>query len=154
MNDFYNQVEMAFAEYKYTEQHPNVTVKEAADFCNVSQTTIRRAMKEYFMHSWKDDKGVVHIRTLDLMKFYRKFIAAKTMNSEEYLQECIAKRARALNEYDSIRRAYDDQLEEETSRVSMEDVRKAENNVLLYDSQVKMAFTEYKDFVCRVSMVM
>ena len=144
MNDF----------YKYTERHPNVTVKEAADFCNVSQTTIRRAMKEYSMHSWKDDKGVIHIRTLDLMKFYRKFMAAKTMNSEEYLQECIAKRARALDEYDSIRRTYDDQLEGEASYVSMEDIKKAETDVLLCDLQVEMAFTEYKDFVCRVAKVM
>ena len=144
MNDF----------YKYTERHPNVTVKEAADFCNVSPTTIRKAMKEHCMHSWKDDRGVIHIRTLDLMKFYRKIITAKTMNSEEYLKECITKRAQALDEYDSIRRTYDDQLEGETSYVSMEDVQKAEANVLRYDSQVEMAFTEYKDFVCRVAKVM
>lgn len=155
MNDFCNDLKNAGTSLgNYTERHPNVTIKEAADFCNVSRTTIRRAMKEYSMHSWKDDKGVIHIRTLDLMKFYRKFMAAKTMNSEKYLQECIAKRSRALNEYDNIRRTYDDQLEGETAYVSMEDVRKAENHVLFYDSQVKMAFTEYKDFVCRVAMVM
>lgn len=144
MNDF----------YKYTERHPNVTIKEAADFCNVSPTTIRKAMKEHCMHSWKDDKGVIHIRTLDLMKFYRKTVTAQTMNSKEYLQECIAKRARALDEYDSIRRTYDDQLEGETSYVSMEDIKKAETDVLLCDLQVEMAFTEYKDFVCRVAKVM
>lgn len=144
MNDFYN----------YTERHPNVTVKEAANFCNVSQTIIRRAMKEHGMHSWKDDKGVIHIRTLDLMKFYRKFITAKTMNSEEYLQECIAKRSMALNEYDNIRRTYDDQLEGETSYVTMEDIQKAKTNILLLDAQVEMAFTEYRDFVCRAAKVM
>lgn len=144
MNDF----------YKYTERHPNVTIKEASDFCNVSPTTIRRAMKEHCMHSWKDDNGVIHIRTLDLMKFYRKSITAKTMNSEEYLQECIAKRARALDEYDSIRRTYDDQLEGEASYVSMDDIQKAETDVLLCDLQVELAFTEYKDFVCRVAKVM
>lgn len=144
MNDF----------YKYTDRHPNVTIKEAADFCNVSPTTIRKAMKEHCMHSWKDDKGVIHIRTLDLMKFYRKSITAKTMNSKEYLQECITKRARALDEYDSIRRTYDDQLEGEASYISMEDIQKAETDVLLCDLQVEMAFAEYKDFVCRVAKVM
>lgn len=144
MNDF----------YKYTEQHPNVTIKEAADFCNVSPTTIRKAMKEHCMHSWKDDKGVIHIRTLDLMKFYRKSITAKTMNSKEYLQECIAKRTKALEEYDSIRRTYDEQLEGEASYVSMDDIQKAETDVLLCDLQVEMAFAEYKDFVCRVAKVM
>lgn len=144
MNDF----------FKYTERHPNVTIKEAADFCNVSPTTIRKAMKEHCMHSWRDDKGVIHIRTLDLMKFYRKSITAKTMNSEEYLKECITKRARALDEYDSIRRTYDDQLEGEASYVSMDDIQKAETDVLLCDLQVELAFTEYKDFVCRVAKVM
>ena len=144
MTDFYN----------YTEQHPNVTIKEAADFCNVSQTTIRRAMKEHSMHSWKDDKGVIHIRTLDLMKFYRKFITAKTINSEAYLQECIAKRTKALEEYDSIRRTYDEQLEGDKPYLSEDDIRDVKDKVINCDMQVKMAFTEYKDFVCRVAMVM
>lgn len=127
----------------YTDDHPNVTVSEAAYFCDVSQTTIRRVMKEYNMHFWKDDRGVIHIRSLDLLKYYRKTITAKIMNAESRLQTYVAKRNKALEEYDSIRRTYDDQLEGDALYVSMDDIQKVKDRIVIYESELKKALEVY-----------
>ena len=50
----------------FSVNHPFVTVREAAFLCDVSQTTIQTKIKEYKMKTYLDDKGRIHIRTLDV----------------------------------------------------------------------------------------
>ena len=54
----------------FSVRHPFVTVQEAAFLCNVSQTTIRTKIKEYKMKTYLDDKGHIHIRSVDLLLYF------------------------------------------------------------------------------------
>lgn len=115
--------------YNFTGNNPNVTVREASDFCQVSETTIRKAIKTYNMHTWKDDRGVIHIRSLDLLKYYRHKCDVQLRAMEAKLRTLVRKRRVALEKYDNLRREYDFQLEGETHGVTEKDIQNALDEV-------------------------
>lgn len=94
----------------FSVRHPFVTVQEAAFLCNVSQTTIRTKIKEYKMKTYLDDKGHIHIRTLDLLLYYHKRMTGQIAKAEKDLHKAINSRNKVLSEYYALCREYDDRL--------------------------------------------
>lgn len=115
--------------YNFTERNPNVTVREAGYVCRVSETTIRKAIKTYDMHTWRDDRGVIHIRSLDLLKYYRHRCDVQLRAMEGKLRSLVHKRRVALEKYDDLRREYDFQLEGEAHGVTEKDIKDAFDDV-------------------------
>lgn len=94
----------------FSVSHPFVTVQEAAFLCDVSQTTIRTKIKEYKMKTYLDDKGHIHIRTLDLLLYYHKRMTGQIAKAEKDLHKAINTRNEVLSEYYALFREYDDRL--------------------------------------------
>jgi hypothetical protein len=94
----------------FSVSHPFVTVQEAAFLCDVSQTTIRTKIKEYKMKTYLDDKGHIHIRTLDLLLYYHKRMTGQIAKAEKDLHKAINARNKVLSEYYALFREYDDRL--------------------------------------------
>ncbi len=89
-------------------QHPFITVREAAFICDVSQTTIRKKIKEYKMKTYIDDGGRIHIRTLDLLLYYHKRMTGKIAKAEKELHKAINERNKVMSEYYELARELDD----------------------------------------------
>lgn len=94
----------------FSVSHPFVTVQEAAFLCDVSQTTIQTKIKEYKMKTYLDDKGHIHIRTLDLLLYYHKRMTGQIAKAEKDLHKAINARNKVLSEYYALFREYDDRL--------------------------------------------
>lgn len=94
----------------FSVNHPFVTVQEAAFLCDVSQTTIRTKIKEYKMKTYRDDKGHIHIRTLDLLLYYHNRMTGRIAKAEKDLHKAINSRNKVLSEYYALFREYDDRL--------------------------------------------
>ena len=94
----------------FSVNHPFVTVQEAAFLCDVSKTTIRTKIKEYKMKTYLDDKGRIHIRTLDLLLYYHKRMTGQIAKAEKDLHKAINTRNKVLSEYYALFREYDDRL--------------------------------------------
>ena len=133
--------------YNFTENNPNVTVREAGDFCQVSETTIRKAIKTYGMHTWKDDRGVIHIRSLDLLKYYRHKCNVQLRVMEAKLRTLVNKRRAALEKYDDLRREYDFQLEGEAHGVTEKDIKDALDTVKRLHKEVSDISFELFEFL-------
>lgn len=133
--------------YNFTENNLSVTVKEAGDFCQVSETTIRKAIKTYNMHTWKDDRGVIHIRSLDLLKYYRHKCDVKLRTMEAKLRTLVHKRRVAFEKYDDLRREYDFQLEGEAHGVTRKDIQNALDEVDKMHQEVSDASFELYVFL-------
>lgn len=97
----------------FSVKHPFVTVQEAAFLCNVSQTTIRTKIKEYKMKTYLDDKGRIHIRTLDLLLYYHKRMTRQIAKAEKDLHKAINARNKVLSEYYVLFREYDERLNDD-----------------------------------------
>lgn len=97
----------------FSVRHPFVTVQEAAFLCDVSQTTIRTKIKEYKMKTYLDDKGHIHIRTLDLLLYYHKRMTGQIAKAEKDLHKAINARNKVLSEYYALWREYDDRLNDD-----------------------------------------
>lgn len=100
-------------EETFSVKRPFVTVQEAAILCDVSQTTIRTKIKEYKMKTYLDDKGHIHIRSLDLLPYYHKLMAGRIAKAEKELHKAINARNKALFEYYELCREWDDQLNDD-----------------------------------------
>lgn len=94
----------------FSAKHQFVTVQEAAFLCDVSQTTIRAKIKEYKMKTYLDDKGRIHIRTLDLLLYYHKRMTGQIAKAEKDLHKVINTRNKVMSEYYALCREYDDRL--------------------------------------------
>lgn len=92
----------------FSVRHPFVTVQEAAFLCNVSQTTIRTKIKEYKMKTYLDDKGHIHIRSVDLLLYFYKRMTGQIAKAEKDLHKAINARNKVLSEYYALCREYDD----------------------------------------------
>lgn len=108
----------------FSVNHPFVTVQEAAFLCDVSQTTIRTKIKEYKMKTYLDDKGRIHIRTLDLLLYYHKRMIKQIAKAEKELHKAIDDRNETLSEYYELAREYDDQLDSDDVYISAYDLTK------------------------------
>lgn len=108
----------------FSVNHPFVTVQEAAFLCDVSQTTIRTKIKEYKMKTYLDDKGRIHIRTLDLLLYYHKRMTGQIAKAEKDLHKAIDDRNEILSEYYELAREYDDQLDSDDIYISAYDLTK------------------------------
>ena len=108
----------------FSAKHPFVTVQEAAFLCDVSQTTIRTKIKEYKMKTYLDDKGRIHIRTLDVLLYYHKRMTRQITKTEKELHKAINNRNRTLSEYYELAREYDDQLDSDDVYISLHDLTK------------------------------
>lgn len=108
----------------FSVNHPFVTVQEAAFLCDVSKTTIRTKIKEYKMKTYLDDKGRIHIRTLDLLLYYHKRMISQIAKTEKELHKAINARNKVLYEYYELAREYDDQLDSDDVYISAYDLTK------------------------------
>lgn len=108
----------------FSASHPFVTVQEAAFLCDVSQTTIRTKIKEYKMKTYLDNKGRIHIRTLDLLLYYHKRMTGQIAKAEKDLHKAIDDRNDILSEYYELAREYDDQLDSDDVYISAYDLTK------------------------------
>ena len=108
----------------FSVNHPFVTVQEAAFLCDVSQTTIRKKIKEHKMKTYLDDKGRIHIRTLDLLLYYHKRMTGQIAKAEKELHKAIDDRNEILSEYYELAREYDDQLDSDDVYISAYDLTK------------------------------
>lgn len=97
----------------FSVKHPFITVQDAAFLCDVSQTTIRTKIKEYKMKTYLDDKGRIHIRTLDLLLYYHKRMTGQIAKAEKDLHKAINARSKVLSEYYALWREYDDRLNDD-----------------------------------------
>lgn len=120
----------------FSVSHPFITVQEAAFLCDVSQTTIRTKVKEYKMKTYLDDKGRIHIRTLDLLLYYHKRMTGQIAKAEKDLHKAIDDRNEALSEYYELAREYDDQLDSDDVYISAYDLTKKYKEV--YDASLKV----------------
>ena len=111
-------------EETFSANHPFVTVQEAAFLCDVSQTTIRTKIKEYKMKTYLDDKGRIHIRTLDILLYYHKRMIRQIAKTEKDLHKAIDDRNETLSEYYELAREYDDQLDSDDVYISAYDLTK------------------------------
>lgn len=100
-------------EETFSAKRPFVTVEEAAFLCDVSKTTIRTKIKEYKMKTYLDDKGRIHIRSVDLLPYYHKLMAGRITKAEKELHKAINARNKTLSEYYALCREYDDQLNDD-----------------------------------------
>lgn len=108
----------------FSVSHPFVTVQEASFLCDVSQTTIRTKIKEYKMKTYLDDKGRIHIRTLDVLLYYHKRMTRQITKTEKELHKAINDRNKTLSEYYELSREYDDQLDSDDVYISLHDLTK------------------------------
>ena len=108
----------------FSVNHYFVTVQEAAFLCDVSQTTIRTKIKEYKMKTYLDDKGRIHIRTLDVLLYYHKRMIRQIAKTEKDLHKAIDDRNETLSEYYELAREYDDQLDGDDVYISAYDLTK------------------------------
>lgn len=108
----------------FSVNHPFVTVQEAAFLCDVSQTTIRTKIKEYKMKTYRDGKGRIHIRTLDVLLYYHKRMIRQITKAEKDLHKAIDDRNEILSEYYELAREYDDQLDSDDVYISAYDLTK------------------------------
>lgn len=108
----------------FSASHPFVTVQEAAFLCDVSKTTIRTKIKEYKMKTYLDNKGRIHIRTLDLLLYYHKRMTGQIAKAEKDLHKAIDDRNDILSEYYELAREYDDQLDSDDVYISAYDLTK------------------------------
>lgn len=120
----------------FSVRHPFVTVQEAAFLCDVSQTTIRTKIKEYKMKTYLDDKGHIHIRTLDLLLYYHKRMTGQIAKAEKDLHKAIDDRNETLSEYYELAREYDDQLDSDDVYISAYDLTKKYKE--MYDASLKV----------------
>lgn len=111
-------------EETFSVSHPFVTVQEASFLCDVSQTTIRTKIKEYKMKTYLDDKGRIHIRTLDVLLYYHKRMIRQISKAEKDLHKAINDRNKTLSEYYKLAREYDDQLYSDDAYISLHDLTK------------------------------
>lgn len=111
-------------EETFSVSHPFVTVQEASFLCDVSQTTIRAKIKEYKMKTYLDDKGRIHIRTLDVLLYYHKRMIRQISKAEKDLHKAINDRNKTLSEYYELAREYDDQLYSDDVYISLHDLTK------------------------------
>ena len=111
-------------EETFSVSHPFVTVQEASFLCDVSQTTIRTKIKEYKMKTYLDNKGRIHIRTLDLLLYYHKRMTGQIAKAEKDLHKAIDDRNETLSEYYELAREYDDQLDSDDVYISAYDLTK------------------------------
>ena len=75
------------------------TVTEASYICDVSQPTIRKAIKEHKMKTYTDDKGAVHIYGPHLWKYKRELITKKLMRAADDISKSIRKLDISQREY-------------------------------------------------------
>ena len=120
----------------FSVNHPFVTVQEAAFLCDVSKTTIRTKIKEYKMKTYLDDKGRIHIRTLDLLLYYHKRMTGQIAKAEKELHKAIDDRNEILSEYYELAREYDDQLDSDDVYISAYDLTKKYQEI--YDASLKV----------------
>ena len=120
----------------FSVNHPFVTVQEAAFLCDVSQTTIRTKIKEYKMKTYLDDKGRIHIRTLDVLLYYHKRMTRQITKTEKELHKAINDRNKTLYEYYELAREYDDQLDSDDVYISLHDLTKKYQEI--YDASLKV----------------
>ena len=123
-------------EETFSVSHPFVTVQEASFLCDVSQTTIRTKIKEYKMKTYLDDKGRIHIRTLDVLLYYHKRIIRQISKAEKDLHKAINDRNKTLSEYYELAREYDDQLYSDDVYISLHDLTKKYQEI--YDASLKI----------------
>lgn len=123
-------------EETFSVSHPFITVQEAAFLCNVSQTTIRTKIKEYKMKTYLDDKGHIHIRTLDVLLYYHKRMIRQIVKTEKELHKAINDRNKTLSEYYELAREYDDQLDSDDVYISAYDLTKKYEE--MYDASIKI----------------
>lgn len=120
----------------FSVNHPFVTMQEAAFLCNVSQTTIRTKIKEYKMKTYRDDKGRIHIRTLDVLLYYHKRMIMQISKTEKELHKAIDDRNKTLSEYYELAREYDDQLDSDDVYISAYDLTKKYEE--MYNASLKV----------------
>ena len=120
----------------FSANHPFVTVQEASFLCDVSQTTIRTKIKEYKMKTYLDDKGRIHIRTLDVLLYYHKRMIRQIVKTEKELHKAINDRNKTLSEYYELAREYDDQLYSDDVYISLYDLTKKYQEI--YDASIKI----------------
>ena len=120
----------------FSVSHPFVTVQEAAFLCDVSQTTIRTKIKEYKMKTYLDDKGRIHIRTLDVLLYYHKRMIRQISKAEKDLHKAINDRNKTLSEYYELAREYDDQLDSDDVYISEYDLTKKYQEI--FDASIKI----------------
>ena len=123
-------------EETFSVSHPFVTVQEASFLCDVSQTTIRTKIKEYKMKTYLDDKGRIHIRTLDVLLYYHKRMIRQIAKTEKELHKAINDRNKTLYEYYELAREYDDQLDSNDVYISLHDLTKKYQEI--YDASLKV----------------
>ena len=120
----------------FSVNHPFVTVQEAAFLCDVSQTTIRAKIKEYKMKTYLDDKGRIHIRTLDVLLYYHKRMIRQIAKTEKELHKATNDRNEILSKYYELAREYDDQLDSDDAYISEYDLTKKYKEI--YDASLKV----------------
>ena len=123
-------------EETFSVRHPFVTVQEASFLCDVSQTTIRAKIKEYKMKTYLDDKGRIHIRTLDVLLYYHKRMIRQIVKTEKELHKAINDRNKTLSEYYELAREYDDQLDSDDVYISEYDLTKKYQEI--FDASIKI----------------
>ena len=123
-------------EETFSVSHPFVTVQEASFLCDVSQTTIRTKIKEYKMKTYLDDKGRIHIRTLDVLLYYHKRMIRQIAKTEKELHKAINDRNKTLSEYYELAREYDDQLDSDDVCISLHDLTKKYQEI--YDTSLNV----------------
>lgn len=123
-------------EETFSANHPFVIVQEAAFLCDVSQTTIRTKIKEYKMKTYRDDKGRIHIRTLDVLLYYHKRMTGQIAKAEKDLHKAINSRNKVLSEYYELAREYDDQLDSDDVYISACDLTKKYQEIC--DASIKI----------------
>ena len=123
-------------EETFSVSHPFVTVQEASFLCDVSQTTIRAKIKEYKMKTYLDDKGRIHIRTLDVLLYYHKRMIRQIVKTEKELHKAINDRNKTLSEYYELAREYDDQLDSDDVYISEYDLTKKYQEI--FDASIKI----------------
>ena len=123
-------------EETFSVSHPFVTVQEASFLCDVSQTTIRTKIKEYKMKTYLDDKGRIHIRTLDVLLYYHKRMIRQIAKTEKELHKATNDRNEILSKYYELAREYDDQLDSDDAYISEYDLTKKYKEI--YDASLKV----------------
>lgn len=75
------------------------TVLEASELCNVSQPTIRKAVKDCKMKTYTDDRKRLHIYGPDIWNYYRELVTKR-------IEKAIANVSTALKELDKAKKEY------------------------------------------------
>ena len=76
------------------------------------------------MKTYLDNKGRIHIRTLDLLLYYHKRMTGQIAKAEKDLHKAIDDRNDILSEYYELAREYDDQLDSDDAYISAYDLTK------------------------------